>query len=1691
MSKSSIPSAISTGGGGTHFEHHVDALFLALLLLKAPLPVAKDCQILEVHLQSGHLGWMTDDLLIVGTKPGGLRRSLLMQVKRQFVVSDKDDICIKTIEDFWGDFKSDRFDQVNDRFALVTLRGTNSLLEGFNGLLDCARATSDSADFERRITKLSKVAQRHAKAVRTILAAAERKDVDNEEFHLFLRALHVLSFDLNTASAQNEMWIKTLLAHSATGEDSTSAAEASWGELLGLAGLGMPVAASYLFQDLPLSLRERHSPVDSLSGQVLRKLREHSDVTLRGIRTTIGAATQIEREALMSEVLETLEKTQIVILSAAAGSGKSVIAKHCLALLGQDQACMAFRAEEFAVSHIDRTLHDAQIPANGATLLAILAGQSRKLVLVDSVERLLEASIRDAFADLLGLAKQDGGLTLILSCRDYSLETVSSALLERAGITYQVVEVPLFSDEELDQALAAQPQLANAVRHGDLKRLLHSPYLLNMAAGMDWSDLDGLPRNEREFRRRCWAEVIRSDAAAADGMPQRREQVFLGIALRRAKDLRPFVDASDLDALAVARLRNDSLIVGSPEVGALVAPAHDVLEDWAIIHWLGYRWKLHERAALSLERDIAGYPAIRRAYRRWLSEELRANEGQALDFILSVFRDEGLSAYFRDDSLVCVLQSAAAAAFLSRHRAFLLANGSQQLIRLVHLLRVACKETPFWIRRGAPVPSILLVPSGEAWPAILELVESNLEQLVPTHTLTVVGLVEDFAQLVSWNKPEPRGFKEAARIAFKVLNQSAEYFSRDLRERVLKIISKIPHGDPDSFRSLVERASEDEDFDSVADDVAELLLQGLDGWNACQHFPEEMIGLAKSQFLLQLDESRDDSWGHRDRIGVEEHFGIKERAHFGFFPASAIRSLFFPLLRFHPHSGIEFLLGFLNHAGSWYGKQIWQYNRLEPASSVAIMVPGEDTITQWANFRLWSLYRGISAGPEILQTALMALEKWLLELCELEGVNVEQWLLKVLKESNSVMATALVASVCNAHPTKAGKAALAILSSRELFSLDRSRAMGERRDSSLSGLFPNSGTDEIYEQERKTSNALPHRGHDLEALALKLQMSGENIAISELIDRHREALPPVDQQSDDDRLWRLALHRIDMRGFQLAEESAEDISSTDEANARSSEKRIVVRLGQIESDVQELLDKRSPELEQQGRELSLLNWGLSAWEKGTSADPDDLVWRIMLRTARIRSIEPEPVDYFRGGPGMIAATCVRDHWAEMPPDDREWCISTLCFEVERQSEGGGIMGRYVSPLGPSRQAAFILPALLAGGISDEQSARVKAAVAIALTHQSDEVAMAAAEGLGSYLAGDAKEFSAACAAAIARQSRELSKRLGEEKQKPYQDRLDSFKLLEESLPDTRSSILNGNLNLERELGTLSSKQWPGTRAARLILMIFRNEMGSTLALSFHLQMARSMVAEWEDDVQDRSRRGNRDYHFKHECLRHLARFVLRHGLKDALQVCAPLLDALPSHPEKVREFVRDLIEEEDRQAGETPFWEVWQAFAEAILRAPWIKGIDARHSAGGGVIGAIFLGVRWKENVHHWSRLAGEGYRIDDLARKLQGSSAAFSAYCNFLYSIGETSLPGGFAILAELVQAGGKILSDSNTVYLVESLLRRHVYAEPLKLKSDARIRSAILKLLDSLVEAGSSAAYRMRDDFVTPLKEEGRAVR
>ena len=167
------------------------------------------------------------------------------------------------------------------------------------------------------------------------------------------------------------------------------------------------------------------------------------------------------------------------------------------------------------------------------------------------------------------------------------------------------------------------------------------------------------------------------------------------------------------------------------------------------------------------------------------------------------------------------------------------------------------------------------------------------------------------------------------------------------------------------------------------------------------------------------------------------------------------------------------------------------------------------------------------------------------------------------------------------------------------------------------------------------------------------------------------------------------------------------------------------------------------------------------------------------------------------------------------------------------------------------------------------------------------------------------------------------------------------------------------------------------------------------------------------------------------------------------------------------------------------YWFLWELIADAVKRAKWIARLDTdRHPDGTDLLSAVFLTLHWEDDVRHWRFLDGYAHLVHALFEALPTTSIVLDDYARFLYHIGERSLPDAFVRVGDALQRGNtqKMLAKSNTVFMLEVLLQRYVYGRPLELKRDNRIRDAVLFILDCLVEAGSSAAFRMRDDLVTP---------
>jgi energy-coupling factor transporter ATP-binding protein EcfA2 len=1694
MNTRRVSSPASTGGAGTIFEQHVGAYLLAQLLVRGIPPILHDCTVAEVHFQTEHFGWHTDDFLVIGQNGSGSQRKLAVQVKRTFSVSATDEECKKAVQDFWRDFgNAAQFSSATDRLALITLRGTNTLLEHFSGLLDCSRAARDGVEFENRLSTpgfISKKAVSYCDELRTIIGEVEGRSVTAADIWPFLRVLYVLSLDLHSATRQTESMIKTLLAYTA-GEPGTGIAQASWDNLLSVAGDAMPEARSFRHDDLPESLRQRHSFLSGTEQQALRSLHDHTSLILHGIHSTIGSDLHLQRAGLVQQVIDELESSQVVLISGHAGSGKSTVAKDVISILSTDYFAFSFRAEEFAQPHFDATLQNSQIPANATTLEAILASQDRKLLLIESVERLLEKSTRDAFTDLLTLAEKDKTLRIILTCRDYSTDLVRACFLKTIQVAHSVITVPELDDEELAEVEAAHPTLGSPLSNTALRHILRNPYILDKALQISWSAERSLPESERDFRALFWQQIVRAEHRLGGGMPRLREEAFVQIALQRARALTVYVPYNDLDPAVVDALRHDSLIVSPEQSSILVATAHDVLEDWAILHWIEEQHVIHEGPFKELFTIIDTHPAVRRAYRKWVAEMVDSDPGAADRLFQAAVIEVDVPSQFRDDTLISLLRAPSSDAFLERHEAELFAGNKDLLRRVIHLLRVACVTMPEWLTKSAGQGSALNIPDGPAWGCVLRLVAGHLTEFLPQDCLLLLGLIEDWSRGISWRTAYPDGAVAATAIAHWLLPKFDNYRSEDQRKRTMRVIAKIPNADRERFEILIRGSVEKNWQDRTTEDFRGIIFAGIEGTPTARDLPDLFISAANDYLLCSEEELRED----RQYLGslmLETLFGIKEGLRHDFFPASAYRGPLCPLLRYHPRKGIDFIIAVFNHSAEWYAHpRVWM-EHVEPPFEIELTFADGTSQKQWCNARLWNWYRGSSVGPYVLQSLLMALERWLLEFAQRNPNELDAVLLNILRRSDSSALTAVVASVATAFPHESGETLLVLLRSPMCILLDRRRMASERQASSnILGLMPRlRAEDSIYEVERKDADARPHRWHDLENAIANLQLGPLAASVHEILDQHRAALPPVSEQDEGNRVWRLAIHKMDLRQYTFTYGVEENATAIDKITSPGPEQRYIhLELKEPEPDIKEMVERSAAKTDIMNSRLGLLMWGIEVFKHEDGQTYDSTQWRQYLeqvRSADATSFQDGELDAAHNGPGFVAAVCVRDHWDEMSEDERGRAITLICSEVTRQANVWNHLARMQRfEMSADRPCAWVLPLLLGKSLTEAQQTKVYEAFVTGLTHAIDEVRWYTTWGVAKQLWSIDINLTLRCVNAIAMEATLVEQARDVEKERPYPERRQLDDIEAEAALTIRRRFWDAGPITDDAYEALDVSEWFGAEANERILAILSQMPNEPAAIAGFRRTAETLVAWWDDDDNRDKEQRERNHEAESTLSELLQNFVLRTSNVVTELILKPILDAVDRHPREIHWFVRGLITIQDREPNTQHFWFVWRLFADSVQQAEWLAQLDNEYPTGDEMISAIFLGSWWKEEIRHWQSLEGYAYHIHDLFDSLPPSSTVLDDYVRFLYHIGEQSLPAAFIRIAGRLRLGdpNQMLRKTNTVFLLEVLLQRYVYGRPLELKRERTLRDAVLFLLDLLVEQGSSAAFQMRDDFVTPI--------
>jgi hypothetical protein len=213
--KKKLSNSFSTGGGGVHFEAHVQASFVTLLLTGRHAPCLPCWPIAEIKLQGKIEGFDTDDLVVVVENVNSKeRRKLLGQVKHSIDITHRSSLFGEVMQAAWNDFNNPKvFTRDKDIIVLITGPLSATDAHTVQWLLNQARHTKNVGEFFRNVQQAnfspSKSTEKLGVIQHHLKTANGGNYVSMEELYDFLNHFHLLSYDLG-----NEFGVVLSLLHS-------------------------------------------------------------------------------------------------------------------------------------------------------------------------------------------------------------------------------------------------------------------------------------------------------------------------------------------------------------------------------------------------------------------------------------------------------------------------------------------------------------------------------------------------------------------------------------------------------------------------------------------------------------------------------------------------------------------------------------------------------------------------------------------------------------------------------------------------------------------------------------------------------------------------------------------------------------------------------------------------------------------------------------------------------------------------------------------------------------------------------------------------------------------------------------------------------------------------------------------------------------------------------------------------------------------------------------------------------------------------------------------------------------------------------------------------------------------------------------------------------------------------------------
>lgn len=1132
-------SVFQTGGGGFNYENYVQASFLLQMIINGVVPSCPNGNITEIGFQNKNKGYQTDDLFLK-VEEDNVTKRIISQIKYNIPISSKNEVFLEVIKSFWEDFNNtNHFDRQKDKMFLIKSSLTNNDKNHIVYLCQIASKQSDSQDFFSEVNR-TKTKKDALDIFEESLTLAKGETVTEEELFQFLKCFHLLAYDFTTEASTDETYTLNLIQLSKSKDVETTPKEI-WSVLLNEVATynrnGGSISKVSLSSFQPFTYFDLPQTYEAYSS--FKKIHQDGQLLLKPFKNTIKDY-HIDRATVKKSILESVNLSDISIITGYPGVGKSSIVKDILSGELSVTVPIIFKADQLNKPSLAQVFSEIGISYNLIDLFSLISTLPNKIIVIDSAEKLLEAQPDSAFKQLLSIISENKGIKLLMTCRSYAVNVIK----QKFGIDsdkINVVDIPLLNDEEIELIKNEFPKLTNFLSNSKINEVLRSPkYLDFTVSAIKYNENISDDISYSEFKEILWSEVIENSTVTKNGLPRKRGITFTHIAVGRAINMRLFFEPEDgqIDYEAVELLESDNIIVRNNNKYQF-SPSHDILEDWALIRYISsIENKLSNKS--DLFNKLGNQPALRRAFRLWIEELLTNDIDTVANLISLTIKDESIPTYWTDEILTAVFRSDDCSSFFKYFSSKLLENNCAFLNRCILLIRTTCREYSFNKENSQDI----LFPVGSCWEEVLCFLSSNVSEIESIRKSISNFLLDwEYKYLFQFKLCSNREIEAANKLTFHYIkemynkNEHWAYSRNDYQNTsfTYMLFGFAPYC-KDNLKKFIEECSLNTNEYGRLDGFSELVIKkalgGVRNSLLIKELPDTLIEIANKhwKYIPPINPpKKEGSLGFYfpERKEREDAWGITKTG-FDFFPSGIYKTFVYILLQYHPIKAIGFICDFTNYITSSYKNS--EFSIKDELKEIKIILNNGNENTIYGNEHLWNAYRCTTVTHNLLESILISLEKYLLEIARFEVPDNK--LLKtitnyLLEKTNSVTIISVLTSVFIAHSKVFGDTFLPILRVREFYEWDTHRAT---REHSAMAIYDQRIS--YAQKEKGEFNRLPHRTkyqRGLREFIFHYQLNGGLL--------NKELLKIFDDfyaNCGKDILWEKAITEMDARKYKVS-----------------------------------------------------------------------------------------------------------------------------------------------------------------------------------------------------------------------------------------------------------------------------------------------------------------------------------------------------------------------------------------------------------------------------------------------------------------------------------------------------------------------------------------------------------------------------